>query len=64
MAFAWALEEDQQGSYWRMKMWKSIENSVKHLSNPHVAIAVVALAPWIVVALVALLAYAFLRGGI
>ena len=44
-------------------MWKSIENSVKHLSNPHVAIAVVAVAPWLVVALLALLAFAFLRGG-
>ena len=47
-----------------VSMWKSIENSVKHLSNPHVAIAVVALAPWLVIALLAILAFAFLRGGI
>jgi len=45
-------------------MWKSIENSVKHLSNPHVAIAVVAVAPWLVVALLAVLAFAFLHSGV
>lgn len=31
-------------------MWKSIENSVKHLANPYVAITVVAAIPWAVVA--------------
>lgn len=64
MARAWAREEDHLVNFWRKKMWKSIENSVKHLSNPHVAIAVIAVAPWLVVALLALLAFAFLRGGV
>lgn len=33
-------------------MWKSIENSVKHLSNPYVAITVVAAIPWAVIVFV------------
>lgn len=32
------------------KMWKFLENSIKHLSNPYVAIAVVAVTPWLVLA--------------
>lgn len=31
-------------------MWTSIENSIKHLSNPYVAITVVAAIPWAVIA--------------
>lgn len=41
-------------------MWKFLENSVKHLANPHVAITVVAVAPWLVIGL---LAYLLLQGG-
>lgn len=50
MARAWAREEDHLVNFWRKKMWKSIENSVKHLSNPYVAITLVAMTPWAVVA--------------
>ena len=52
MSRAWVLEEDHLVNFWRKKMWKSIENSVKHLSNPYVAITVVAAIPWVVVAFV------------
>lgn len=44
-------------------MWKFLENSIKSLSNPHVALAVVALAPWLVLSLFAILAFTFLSGG-
>jgi hypothetical protein len=57
-----SLHVIQINLYRSQKMWKFLENSIKSLSNPHVALTVVALAPWLVIALMAILVFKFLSG--
>ncbi len=47
------MTEDWLINSWRKKMWKAFENSIKHLSKPYVAFAVVAIFPWGVIAFLA-----------
>lgn len=44
-------------------MWKFLENSIKSLANPHVAIAVVALTPWLVISLLGYFVFKILSQG-